>query len=54
MDVTSGTVLPVKALRNGYINLGGQSYTKVVSEETLRREFVCVDPPDNVTELRRA
>lgn len=53
MDVETGSILPVKAIQGDHISLGGSSYTHVLTEKLLRREFVCTDPPDNVTELVR-
>ena len=51
MDAETGTVLPVKAIRGEYIDLGGLSYTRIVTAEQLRAGYVCVDPTDNVVRL---
>lgn len=45
MRLETGSELPVKRVREDYIDLGGQSYTVIVSPATLRSEWVCTDLP---------
>jgi hypothetical protein len=67
MHLPTGSVLPVVAIEDGRIQLGGapderdeppfriNSYIVLLREPQLRREWVCVDPPplpDNVRSLR--
>ena len=59
MRLADGNTLPVKAIRpcrsrgpSAFIDLGGASLTVVVWEKQLRDEWVCIDPPGNVEEIR--
>lgn len=45
MEIATGSVLPVKRVRDGYIDLGSDSYTLVLSPESLRAGWVCTDLP---------
>jgi hypothetical protein len=57
LRLADGAELPVKRVgpkcrsRGLRVDLGGQSLTVVLYEHELRKEWVCMDAPDNVTEL---
>lgn len=56
MRLADGNTLPVKRVwrcrsRGIQIDLGSESLTVILAERALRREWVCIDPPDNVKEI---
>lgn len=44
MRCEDGASLPVKAVRDGFVDLGGSSYTMVLSLASLLADWVCTDP----------
>lgn len=45
MEITTGNVLPVKRVHDGYVDLGHESYTVVLTPHQLRANWVCIDLP---------
>lgn len=56
MCVETGQTYPVKDVNGGGVDvdLGSDSYTILTEERFLRRDYVCVDAPDNVTKIAPA
>lgn len=51
MCCDTGVIYPVKRVRGADVDLGSDSYTILTEERFLRRDYVCVDPPENVTPI---
>ncbi len=54
MRCSDGNVLPVKRVRDEYIDLGVTGLTVVLPVRALRDEWVCIDPPREVTDIEYA
>lgn len=52
MCVETGAVYLVKRVSGVGVDLGTDTFTVLTEERFLRRDYVCIDPPENVTELR--
>lgn len=52
MNCATGDSYPVRHIERGSIYLGSASYTIFLTEDLLRRDYVCTDPPRPVSELR--
>lgn len=51
MNCETGETYPVKRVRGVDVDLGSESFTILTEERFLRRDYVCVDAPENVTRL---
>lgn len=51
MNLRTGSIYPVKALRGWCIDLGSEAFTIVLDAAKLRQDYVCIDAPREVTRL---